>query len=349
MGDQGLGGTLSFMSTLKELFRYHDWAFGRLVAHARNLTPFELDAEFPIGPGSMRLILIHTYECEMWWLSVANGVPSFNGPPDDLGLEELDVLRLDLAARRDSAIATWGDAGLAAGTRYANRAGRELTRRRADLLLHVANHAVHHRAQALNILRRLGKPVPWLDYFAYRWPSSLSADAPEEPLGPSHLTAPHLADLWDHAGRTTDALVDAFRTAGDGALWIKHEIGVGSAGETLKHLIGPEQWWLAVFANEPSPAAEPNPKLVPLDILSDQLTHTHHAYAALIQSESNLSRPVTATVAPNVDVTCAIGDAILQRVLHRTHHHAQLANMLRIAGVKSPGLDYLALLPDERM
>ncbi|MCA1482020.1 DinB family protein, partial [Bradyrhizobium sp. NBAIM08] len=52
---------------------------------------------------------------------------------------------------------------------YQNNARVEATRRLRDLLVHVANHGVHHRAQALHYLKHMGRTVPvGLDYLVYK-------------------------------------------------------------------------------------------------------------------------------------------------------------------------------------
>lgn len=46
-------------------------------------------------------------------------------------------------------------------------AGRTHTTTLGDVLLHVCVQGVHHRAQALNMLRHLGAEVPALDYIVW--------------------------------------------------------------------------------------------------------------------------------------------------------------------------------------
>lgn len=325
------------VSSVVEIFAFHDWAFRSLLGHARGLSAAELDAEFAIGPGTVRRVLIHTYECELWWLSVARGRPALEGPADDLSLAELEGLWERLSAETRASIAGWGEQGLVAGTKYTNRAGRELSRRRLDLLLHVANHAVHHRAQCLNMLRQSGRSVPWLEYLAYRQGRAENDGAAVEWSGEV------LGDLWGHAQRASGVLLAGFEAAGAEAMSAGVEMGKGSAGATWGHLVASERWWLGQLRGQAGGAYSPPGTLAER---AAALTETAGELSSVLaRGDEGLGRAVTAQPSGGGEIQTTVGEVALYLALHRTHHHAQLANMLRQSGKATSSLDYLALLP----
>jgi uncharacterized damage-inducible protein DinB len=152
-----------------------------------------------------------------------------------------------------------------------------------------------------------------------------------------------LADLWSHARRASGVLLAAFAAAGPEAMTAELPMGKGSAGATWKHLADSERWWVSQLAG-----GQPVTGGVMTEPLSaDQLASALDASAgAIIQTlDTDLSKELVVRPSTGGEIRTSPGEAILYLALHRTHHHAQLANMLRQAGVTPPSLDYIALLP----
>ncbi len=58
-------------------------------------------------------------------------------------------------------------------------------------------------------------------------------------------------------------------------------------------------------------------------------------------SDNDLGRTVHARPGPQVELTFALGDTMVQLCGHGTHHRAQTLNMLRHLGTDLPALDYV--------
>ena len=151
------------MSTLTELYAHHDWARDKLMALARELDDEALDRPFEMGPGSLRATLRHLYGAERIWFERWQGAeqPQFSRSRTIVAMDDLWQAFRKLAAARNEYI---DGQDLTRPITYTDQDGRTRTNRLGDLMLHVCNHGVHHRAQALNMLRHLDAELPRLDY-----------------------------------------------------------------------------------------------------------------------------------------------------------------------------------------
>jgi len=147
------------------LLAHDTWATGRMLEICAALGNEELDRVFalegmPIGPGSIRATLVHVITRYWYWADNLTGRgndekpprPSLAGTPNvarmreglESGMRELRQAA-DAARRRglEHTITTsWRNAPiLTAGA----------------AIVHVTTHSMHHRAQCLIMLRRLGR------------------------------------------------------------------------------------------------------------------------------------------------------------------------------------------------
>jgi uncharacterized damage-inducible protein DinB len=137
----------------------HDrWATQNMLEACAGLSEEEFHKRFDIGPGSLHDTTTHILGAMRRWGDMLAGRgqrPRLEGTrrtPAEL-LTLLDDIASDFAAtaRRHPVDE------IASGSRD----GKTYTFARATVLTHVATHAVHHRAQCLNMLRQLGvKPLP---------------------------------------------------------------------------------------------------------------------------------------------------------------------------------------------
>jgi uncharacterized damage-inducible protein DinB len=130
---------------------------------ARPLSHEKYHREFPIGPGSLARTLTHTLGAE--WYYIERMLGHQTPPYDECPIREEDPFALpDLAAEWDAqaartraaldAVADW-DAPISYTVEYEGKRVR-VTASASDLFTQLALHEMHHRAQALNILRHLG-------------------------------------------------------------------------------------------------------------------------------------------------------------------------------------------------
>lgn len=154
------------LETIRTLLNYGDWANDRLLQTAGVLNDEQLDRPFDMGVGSLRKTLLHIYNGEYVWLQRWQGKTETKWPS-----EEEPVLISTLAERfrknyadRDAFLAALMDADLARAVVYRDSKGSLFTAALGDMLMQGCVHSLHHRAQAVNMLRRVGADAPELDY-----------------------------------------------------------------------------------------------------------------------------------------------------------------------------------------
>jgi uncharacterized damage-inducible protein DinB len=300
---------MSTVTTLGAMWVHNDWARHRLLALAEPLPDEALDRPLEMGLGSLRATLHHLWAAERVWLDrwLGDTGSRLEWDAGDVPVARLRAAFDDVARRREPLLA---DVGAGAGSRvvsYRTSAGEERRFPLGDLVLHVANHGAHHRAQAGNMLRRLGVEPPKLDYLYFR------IESPDEPaVAFSTDDVLEYAHYGDWANRL---VLDAARPLDDAALDRPFELGVGTLRKTLLHIRDAEQWWLESWGHDPA--------------------------AGLRELPTETS--IAACSAPGETYSFRLGDVVIQLGGHGTHHRAQALNMLRHLGAPTPALDYVRL------
>ena len=138
------------MDLLDRLLGHDAWTTRQLLVRCGELTDAQLDQPFDIGPGTVRATLEHIVRNVEAWTDLMAGQPvrAVEGPV----IERLDRAVADLAAlgrpiaQRSGWDETWVDT--------LDDPPREKTF--GGAIAHVLTHGMHHRAQVLYMLRRLG-------------------------------------------------------------------------------------------------------------------------------------------------------------------------------------------------
>lgn len=155
------------------LLKHDAWATRTLILASKPLSNEQLHHPFDIGHGSIHDTLTHVIGAMLRWSDRISGRPLRTGPdriatpltPDQL-LRELDVAADDLyetARRIDS------DGRLNHDITIKDASGRSYAFSNAAALVHVTTHGMHHRAQIVNMRRRLGLPPIGLDLDPCEW------------------------------------------------------------------------------------------------------------------------------------------------------------------------------------
>jgi len=146
------------MTILERLLQHDAWTTRALLDRSANLSDEELDREFDIGHKSLRRTFVHIVANMECWCDLMNGRPqrlAARGRSTNTIAEltnRLDVVATELLAlgrkvteekREDDFFVDYLDN---APTRKPLGAG----------LVHLATHAMHHRAQCLYLMRLLG-------------------------------------------------------------------------------------------------------------------------------------------------------------------------------------------------
>ena len=144
---------------LEVLLAHDRWATRNVIDACAALTEDQFHQPFEIGPGSLHDTLTHVIGCMRGWtddLTAREPVPSIRGTrrtPEQL-LPLLDQAATDLAA---AATARPFDEVLS----VTFDSGPTFSYTRGVIVSHVITHSMHHRAQCLHMLRRLGvDPLP---------------------------------------------------------------------------------------------------------------------------------------------------------------------------------------------
>ena len=149
------------MDLLDRLLGHDAWTTRQLLGCCQGLTDDQLDREFDIGHRTARATLAHIIRNVEVWTDLMSRRPiRGNGREQDERcsipemITRLDRAAVDLAtlaravAQREAWDERWVD--------YLDDPPREKTF--GGGIAHVVTHSMHHRAQVLYILRRLGLP-----------------------------------------------------------------------------------------------------------------------------------------------------------------------------------------------
>jgi uncharacterized damage-inducible protein DinB len=153
---------------------YSRWATERLLAAAAQLSPGELNRDFGFADRSLLGTLTHLYSADRIWLARLERRPS-EGLQSQIELRELQSAWPALLENWKS----WGerlaDSDAAAEIAYRDLKGRAWEQPLWEIVLHVVNHASHHRGQAAGFLRAMQHAPPPLDLILFYRESSGAA------------------------------------------------------------------------------------------------------------------------------------------------------------------------------
>jgi uncharacterized damage-inducible protein DinB len=348
-------------SIFDDLYRYNSWANGRVIALCDGLSDLQLDEPRPIGFGTLRNTLFHILAAEEIWLERWTNTPWRPFPTDACGLSPGEIARRleDVAARRQSLIDRERQGHWQTFCEYKDSRGDLYKRRLDGLLLHVANHGQHHRAQALHFLKRLGRTVPGgLDYLFFRfarphvmqdeatvhWMRQAGLEVATGESPPVDWNA-ELVRRYVAYGDWANAMLLALAAPLDqAALDRSFGMGFDTIRKTLLHVFTSERWWMRNWTQGPS-EYEKLPETTSVADLqalwAQHILERNHFIDSL--DAAGAQRVVTVLVS-RMNVRVAVIEALLQICLHGTHHRAQLINMLRHSHVAAPATDYAVWL-----
>lgn len=157
------------LDSAREFLTYNDWANRELLQAAGPLPDEALDRPFDMGVGALRRTLIHIYNGETVWLERWRGRVETPWPTEDerLAVETLACRFVALTAVRDDYLGRLRDADLAESVTYRDSKGGLFRATRGAMLMQALVHSAHHRAQAVNMLRRVGGALVELDYMMH--------------------------------------------------------------------------------------------------------------------------------------------------------------------------------------
>lgn len=331
-------------ATLKELFSFSDWAHDKLISASIELSDQQLDQPFEMGEGSLRKTLNHLHSAERVWLDrwTQHTPARFRADATGVSIAQLRGEFTATATERNAFLGPLRDTNLQTPITYTNTRGQTFTYALGEMMLHVCNHGVHHRAQALNMLRRIGAelPKPGLDYIFFKL---AQPGGGTESAAPTELDLDTLRTHYGYADWARDRTQAIARGLSAAQLDRPFEIGVGSLRATLAHIRFAEEWWFQNWTLGPGQPFPETPADLPIAELERLFADTAARRTAYLvkMTDADLARLATATPRPNVTRVFPIGVTMLQLICHGTHHRAQALNMFRHTGAEVPALDFI--------
>ena len=155
-------------AALREHLEYSAWASHRLVTAAAKLPSEDLTRDLGTADRSVLGTLAHILAADRVWLSrlARTPYPGFVTDAD----RNLTVLQTDWPPLHERWIA-WvqglTDESAQAVLDYTDLKGKEWRQPVWQLVLHVVNHATHHRGQVSGFLRSMGHTPPAVDLIYY--------------------------------------------------------------------------------------------------------------------------------------------------------------------------------------
>lgn len=152
------------------LLGHNRWAIRELLVRARDLSDSQFHCNFDIGPGSLHDTLTHVVGVIGRWTDRINQSPVRPRIDGRIGASDMSPMPRrtpdELLALLESScdefaacVARAKEAGVLAEVRDWTF-GDEVSRFNvAAAVIHVTNHGMHHRAQCMNMFKRLGHPV----------------------------------------------------------------------------------------------------------------------------------------------------------------------------------------------
>lgn len=154
---------------IRAYFRYSDWATKEVLAAAGALSDAQLDQPFDMGPGTIRRTLEHIHQFEAVYLERWSGRVETPWPACE---ERVSIVELSERFRstwrgRERFLVALTDEDLKRVITWRDSRGSLFQAELYEALLQVGNHSTHHRAQAVNMIRRVGGPSLEVDYMMH--------------------------------------------------------------------------------------------------------------------------------------------------------------------------------------
>lgn len=157
---------MSSLQHLQMLMRYKAWANRQLYAALATLPPDELLAARPMVFGSVVAALHHVYCMDQVWQAHLQGVThhfTTRNPPSTLTFPALRAAQENIDAWYVACANALQPDVADEVINFIFIGGGESSMSRADILLHVVNHASYHRGQVVAVLYQPSTRLPATD------------------------------------------------------------------------------------------------------------------------------------------------------------------------------------------
>jgi uncharacterized damage-inducible protein DinB len=338
-----------------DLEAFHAWATGKLLGYCRTLSDDALDSPRNLGLGTLRATMKHIAAAEQLWLDRWQGKATGPLPETPDSIDALGDLFVSLANQRKEWLAR-DPRAFSNQIQYKNIQGQPFEHELGELVQHVLNHGVHHRAQAAHFLKHQGIKIPGgIDYIFYRIAKPTLLLPPESAessrqwgleVGTVALpySPPSIHSLMQYSRYGDWAMGQLFeQTQSMTDEQLDHEwgIGVGGIRKSLLHLYEAECFWQANWRKNESPFPKTEGK-VAISELREQWHSMANTRLAILQNTTReqLGRCVTVNFGGG-PLGFRFSESVIQLAVHGTLHRAQITNMIRSTGATPKALDYV--------
>jgi uncharacterized damage-inducible protein DinB len=343
---------------MHDLYAYNDWANEKIASLCDGLTDQQLDAPREMGFGTLRATLFHILTAEVVWLERWQGLPwrPFPTEPSDFSIQQLREGLREVADQRRELIDENQQDRWSTRIQYLDSKKTPYDHHLFDLLLHVTNHGVHHRAQALNYLKQFDRSViAGIDYIFYRlakFSVKQSCDAKESltAYGLEVSKAAASSCPWD-SGITkryfqyndwaTEQILEFAADLNDESLDRDFQMGPGSLRKTLYHLFDAERWWVGNWTTGPHPFPQTDDG-TSISSLGEQWKDVAKKRNEVIAKiDETEAQRIVEILAGGPPTKFRVGESVIHLAVHGSHHRAQLINMLRHVNTPLKNIDLL--------
>ena len=154
------------LEQIHALYEYNEWANGHVLEAASGLSQEELGRELGASFGSVQGNLQHIASAQAVWLARWTGSQPVPPPQPEEG-RVLNAIREAFQASHEglrSFVESLNEDRPSQVISYVDTQGNPQERPLWQVMLHLANHGTHHRAEAALLLTSLGQPPRQLDY-----------------------------------------------------------------------------------------------------------------------------------------------------------------------------------------
>ncbi len=154
-------------NALRLHLEYSAWASRRVLGAAAELSPDELNRDFGTADHSVLGTLVHVLGADRVWLARMERLPNpVYSTEEDYNLSAPQTGWPAIHEQWRRWAATMTDETVRQELAYQDMKGRPWKQPIWQLVLHVVNHATHHRGQVSGFLRSMGRTPPPLDLIA---------------------------------------------------------------------------------------------------------------------------------------------------------------------------------------
>lgn len=165
---RGMPAPLISALVLQEHLAYTVWASTRLLSAAAQLPERELAHDFKTADHTIVGTLAHIFAADRVWLGrIRQQPPSIFISEQDRNLAALQEQWPGIHAAWIQWATDLTDQSAHGNLSYHDLKGKPWTQPLWQVVLHVVNHATHHRGQVSGFLRTLGHTPPSLDLVAF--------------------------------------------------------------------------------------------------------------------------------------------------------------------------------------